>query len=52
MGNTVDTMFALLRFILNGEEPETRSFTEEEAKALYMLSKKHDVVHIISYALE
>ncbi|MBQ2942329.1 MAG: nucleotidyltransferase family protein [Clostridia bacterium] len=52
MNETVRIMFALLRFVLKGEPSGIKSLTEEEGKALYALSKKHDMAHLLGYSIE
>lgn len=45
-------MLSLLRAEVCGIETDITELEKGEAEALYDISKKHDLVHIISYALE
>ena len=53
MNNTVTTvLFSSIRSILNTAPLSTQALSEEELFALYTLSKKHDVAHLVGHALQ
>ena len=50
----VDLLFELLRYTLKKEplsEQTLKGISQEDLKKLYSLSKKHDITHLVAYAL-
>lgn len=50
-----DLLIALLRFAINGEKLDKEVFnniSEEKLSTLFKVSKKHDVAHLVAFALE
>lgn len=51
MTHETELLFSLLRFSLKGEPTESGAVTDDTLKALYRLSRRHNVVHIVGDAL-
>ena len=51
MTHETELLFSLLRFSLKGEPTENGAVTDDTLKALYRLSRRHNVVHIVGDAL-
>ena len=54
MSEIIGVMFKLLRSVFNGNEELTetdKKTVKENLKPLFMIAKKHDVAHLVSYAV-